>query len=179
MQEESVPWLKVCLALFSLMGCDSVSSRAKIIARKFWLISAQSRWSVNTMIARDFSEMGLIWTRLRWNYNKLKEAWIFCCKSLCFLIVSVGGCYPGDISFLPFILSFTCLSFTTPSLRSEWLQYTFSSLGSFLFSILLQVLTDGIVYGVRWILWLDFQRSITLSIEYTICPFGTVFLKPG
>lgn len=96
------------------MGCDSVSSRAKIIARKFWLISAQSRWSVNTMIARDFSEMGLIWTRLRWNYNKLKEAWIFCCKSLCFLIVSVGGCYPGDISFLPSILSFTCLSFTTP-----------------------------------------------------------------
>lgn len=99
---------------FSLMGCDSLSSRVKIIARKFWLISAQARWSVNMMIARDFSEMGLIWTRLRRNYNKLKEAWIFCCKSLCFSIVSVGGCYPGDISLLPFILSFTGLSFTTP-----------------------------------------------------------------
>lgn len=65
----------------------------------------------------------------------------------------------------------------TPTLHSEWLQYTFSLLASFLFPIELQVLTDGIVYGVRWILWLDFQRSITLWIEYTICSFGTAFFK--
>lgn len=78
-------------------------------------------------------------------------------------------------SFFPSVASY----FWPPSLHSEWLQYTFSLLASFLFSVVLQVLTDGIVYGVLWILCLDFQRSITLSIEYTIWPFGTVFLKPG
>lgn len=115
------------------MGCDSVSSRVKIIARKFWLISTQSRWSVNMMITWDFSEMGLfeldeegITTNWMWHGFSVVNPCAFRLLRLEDATQVTSPYYP---SFFPSLASYS----RHPSLYCEWLQYTFSLLASFLF----------------------------------------------